>query len=111
MKDLSLTEALESVNFEPSGDRVLVRPPRQMDRIGKIFVPDTVKKELPSYGVIVDVGPGMKDENGTLHPVQYHAGQVVWFGRHAGYAISVEDEEFLILREIDIFGTSKVIED
>lgn len=107
----NLESILESVNFEPSWDRVLVRPPRQLDKIGKIFVPDTVKKELPSYGVVVSVGPGLPDESGQVRPVQYQPGQVVWFGRHAGYAISVDDEEFLILREIDIFGTSKVIED
>lgn len=106
-----LQAILESVNFRPKGDRILVRPPRQMDKIGKIIIPTTAKQELPTYGVIVSIGPGLKDRDGVLEPVDLKVDEVVWFGKHAGYKIQVEDEEFLILRELDVFGTSVIIND
>ena len=66
---------------------------------------------MPTYGIVVKVGPGVVNREGVLEPVDLSPGEVVWFGKHAGYKVMVEDEEFLILRELDVFGTSEVIQD
>jgi len=100
-------KALSDINFEPTSDRLLIRPPSEEERHGLIWIPSTAKRELPETGVVVKTGPGILDEDRVLHPVAIEPGTVVFFGRHAGYAINVGDEQFMIIRELDVFGTSK----
>ena len=88
-----------SVNIKPLADRVLVKADAAEETTKSgLFIPDTAK-EKPMRGVIVAAGAGKKDE-----PMTVKVGDKVLYGKYAGTELSVEGEEFLIMRESDIFA-------
>jgi chaperonin GroES len=66
-------------------------------------IPDTVK-EKPQEGEVVAVGPGGRDENGKLVPMDLKAGDRVLFGKWSGTEVKLDGEELLIMKESDIMG-------
>ena len=70
---------------------------------GGIIIPDTAK-EKPSQGEIVAVGPGGRDENGKLIPIDLKTGDTVLFGKWSGTEVKIEGDEFVILREDDVLA-------
>jgi chaperonin GroES len=70
---------------------------------GGIIIPDTAK-EKPQQGKVVSVGEGKLLENGTRIKPGVKPGEVVLFGKYSGTEIKLDGEEYLILREDDIFG-------
>jgi chaperonin GroES len=87
----------------PLGDRVIVKPKEAEETTkGGIILPDTVK-EKPIEGSIVAVGPG-KYEDGKMVEMTVKVGDTVLYGKYGGTEITVEDDEYLIMRESDIFG-------
>lgn len=88
-----------SLNIKPLADRVLVEPaPAEEKTASGIIIPDTAK-EKPQKGKVVAVGPGKKDE-----PVTVSVGDTVLYGKYAGTEISVDGQDYLIMRESDIFA-------
>src|SRR5690349_24548970 len=70
---------------------------------GGIIIPDTVK-EKPSQGEVVAVGPGGRDEDGKLIPIELEAGDRVLFGKWSGTEVKIDDDEYLIMKESDVMG-------
>ena len=92
------------MNFRPLHDRVLVRRVEAEEKTaGGIIIPDTAK-EKPQEGEIVAVGPGGRDENGKLIPIDVKAGNRVLFGKWSGTEVKIDGEELLIMKESDIMG-------
>ncbi|MDW8427093.1 MAG: co-chaperone GroES [Chitinophagales bacterium] len=88
------------MNFKPNEDRVLVQPePAEEKTAAGIIIPDTAK-EKPQRGRVVAVGDGSKDK-----PVTVKVGDRVLYGKYAGTEITIDGEEYLIMRNSDIFGT------
>ncbi len=89
----------EKVNVKPLADRVLVQaaPAEEKTAFG-IIIPDTAK-EKPQRGTVVAVGPGKKDE-----PITVKVGDTILYGKYAGTEITVDGQEYLIMRESDIFA-------
>jgi chaperonin GroES len=91
-------------NFRPLHDRVVVKRVDAEEKTkGGIIIPDTAK-EKPSQGEVVAVGPGGRDENGKLIPIDVKAGDRVLFGKWSGTEVVLEGEELLIMKESDIMG-------
>jgi len=91
--------AKKKVNITPLQDRVLVMPAAASEKsAGGIIIPDTAK-EKPQKGTIVAVGKGKVDE-----PMTVKVGDSVLYGKYAGTELSVENSEYLIMRESDIFA-------
>ena len=85
--------------IKPLGDRVVVLPSaREETTKGGIVLPDTAK-EKPQRGTVVAAGPGKKDE-----PMTVKAGDTVLYGKYAGTEISLEGNDYLIMRETDILA-------
>lgn len=85
------------VNITPLHDRVIVKAAAAEEKTaGGIIIPDTAK-EKPQRGTVVAAGPGKKDE-----PMTVKAGDTVLYGKYAGTEISLEGEDYLIMRESDI---------
>ena len=85
------------VNIKPLADRVIIEPAAAEEKTsGGIIIPDTAK-EKPQKGIIVAVGPGKKDE-----PLTVKEGDHVLYGKYAGTEITVEGQDYLIMRESDI---------
>jgi chaperonin GroES len=90
--------------FRPLHDRVVVRRTDGEDKTkGGIIIPDTAK-EKPSEGVIVAVGPGARDESGTLVPPDVKAGDRILFGKWSGTEVKLDGDDLLIMKEADIMG-------
>jgi chaperonin GroES len=70
---------------------------------GGIIIPDTAK-EKPQEGEVIAVGPGGRDENGKLIPMDVKAGDRVLFGKWSGTEVKLDGEELLIMKESDIMG-------
>ncbi len=88
-----------SVNIKPLADRVLVEAaPAEEKTASGIIIPDTAK-EKPQKGTVVAVGPGKTDE-----PLTVKVGDNVLYGKYSGTEISVEGQEYLIMRESDIYA-------
>lgn len=87
------------VNITPLHDRVIVKAAAAEEKTaGGIIIPDTAK-EKPQRGTVVAAGPGKKDE-----PMTVKAGDTVLYGKYAGTEISLEGEDYLIMRESDILA-------
>ena len=92
------------MRFQPLHDRVLIRRVAQEEKTaGGIIIPDTAK-EKPMQGEIVAVGPGGRDENGKLVPIDVKAGDRVLFGKWSGTEVKLDGEDLLIMKESDIMG-------
>ena len=91
--------AKKSLNITPLHDRVIVKPAEaETKSAGGIIIPDTAK-EKPQKGIVLAAGPGKKDE-----PVTVKAGDSVLYGKYAGTEITVEGQDYLIMRESDILA-------
>jgi chaperonin GroES len=92
------------MRFRPLHDRVVVRRVTSEEKTaGGIIIPDTAK-EKPQEGEVLAVGPGGRDENGKLIPIDVKAGNRVLFGKWSGTEVKLDGEELLIMKESDILG-------
>lgn len=88
---------MAKVSIKPLADRVLVEPAAAEEKTsGGIIIPDTAK-EKPQKGSVVAVGPGKKDE-----PMTVSVGDTVLYGKYAGTEITIDGNNYLIMRESDI---------
>jgi chaperonin GroES len=93
-----------AMTFRPLHDRVLLRRIEQEERTaGGVIIPDTAK-EKPMEGEVVAVGPGARDDKGTLLPLDVKTGDRVLFGKWSGTEVKIDGEELLIMKESDIMG-------
>ena len=92
------------MKFRPLHDRVVVKRIDAEDKSsGGIIIPDTAK-EKPSQGEITAVGPGGRDENGKIIPIDVKVGERVLFGKWSGNEVKIDGVELLIMKESDIMG-------
>jgi len=93
--------------IKPLGDRVIVKPKEAEETTkGGIILPDTAK-EKPVEGTIVAVGAGKVTEEGKTVAMSLKVGDVVLYGKYSGTEIKIEGDEYLIMRESDIYGIVK----
>ncbi|RKZ30359.1 co-chaperone GroES [bacterium] len=92
------------MNIKPLADRVLVRPKQENEEsAGGIIIPDTAK-EKPQEGEIIAVGEGRISDNGEVIKPKVKKGDRILFSKYAANEITVEDTEYLIMRESDILA-------
>ncbi|MFZ0452932.1 MAG: co-chaperone GroES [Ignavibacteriaceae bacterium] len=92
------------MNLKPLADRVIVKPMEAEEKTkGGIILPDTAK-EKPIEGTIIAVGPGKVTEDGKQVKMEVKEGDKVLYGKYSGTEVTVEGEEYLIMRESDIFA-------
>jgi len=92
------------MKFRPLHDRVVVKRLESDQKTkGGIIIPDTAK-EKPQEGEVIAVGPGARDENGKVQPLDVKAGDRILFGKWSGTEVKIDGDEFLIMKESDIMG-------
>jgi chaperonin GroES len=90
--------------FRPLGDRVLIKRVEEEEKTkGGIIIPDTAK-EKPQEGEVISVGPGARDENGKLQPLDVKKGDRILFGKWSGTEVKIDGEDLLIMKESDVLG-------
>jgi chaperonin GroES len=92
------------MRFRPLHDRVVIEPmDREEKTSGGIIVPDTAQ-EKPMRGKVLVTGPGARDEDGALLPMEVKKGDNVLYGKYSGTEVKIDDNEVVIMREGDIMG-------
>ena len=92
------------MKFKPLHDRVLIEVLDSTEKTaGGIIIPDTAQ-EKPSEGKIVAVGPGTRDKDGNLVPLELKVGDTILFGKWSGTEARIDGEELLIMQESDVMG-------
>ena len=93
-----------ATKIKPLADRVVVVPLEEADQMrGGLYIPDTAK-EKPQSGEVVAVGAGKLSDEGVRIEPDVEVGQTVLYGKYSGTEVTVEGEDFLILRESDILA-------
>jgi chaperonin GroES len=92
------------MKFRPLHDRIVLRRVDAEEKTaGGIIIPDTAK-EKPQQGEVIAVGPGARDEDGKITPLELKQGDRVLFGKWSGTEVKIDGEELLIMKESDVMG-------
>lgn len=92
------------MKVRPLHDRVLIqRIDEGEQQVGGIIIPDTAK-EKPQRGTVVAAGQGKLREDGGLTPLDVKAGDTILFGKYSGQDITIDGEEYLIMKEDEVLG-------
>ncbi|MBU1298726.1 MAG: co-chaperone GroES [Bacteroidetes bacterium] len=92
------------MKLKPLADRVVVKPEVADEKTkGGIILPDTAK-EKPVIGTVVAVGPGKRTDDGKIQPMDVKVGDKVLYGKYSGTEVTIDGEEYLIMRETDLFA-------
>jgi chaperonin GroES len=92
------------MKFRPLHDRVMVRRVEPETKTkGGIIIPDSAT-EKPMEGEVVAVGSGVRDESGKIIPLDVKAGDRILFSKWSGTEITMDGEEYLVMKESDIMG-------
>ena len=95
---------MAKLKIHPLADRVVVQPAEAEEKTkGGIILPDTAK-EKPVEGTIVAAGPGKVADNGEVVKMTVKVGDKVLYGKYSGTEVAIDGEEYLIMRESDIFA-------
>ncbi len=97
------TKNAVATKMTPLADRVVVKALEETETMrGGLYIPDTAK-EKPQQGEIVAVGPG-RIEDGKRVPMEVKVGDKVLYGKYSGTEVTVDSEQYLILRESDVLA-------
>ncbi len=89
---------------KPLADRVMVKPIEMAEvKKGGIIIPDTAK-EKPQEAEVIEVGTGRLSEDGKKIPMDVKKGDRILFGKYSGTEVTVDGNEYLIMRESDILA-------
>jgi chaperonin GroES len=92
------------MTFRPLHDRVLVKRIESEEKTKSgIIIPDTAK-EKPMEGEVISVGSGIRQENGSITPLDVKAGDRVLFGKWSGTEIKLNNTDYIVMKESDIMG-------
>jgi chaperonin GroES len=92
------------LKVKPLADRVVVKPLEDSEQMrGGLYIPDTAK-EKPQQGEVVAVGPGKLSEEGKRIDPDLKVGDRVLYGKYSGTEVTLEEGQYLILRESDVLA-------
>lgn len=96
------------ISIQPLNDRLIVqRLKEEKDKkIGSLYIPE-MSKEKPQMGTVIAVGTGKITDQGIHIPSQLKVGDTVLFGKYSGNDLTYNEQEYLIMREDEIFGIVK----
>ena len=98
------TKRKSKISIQPIGDRIVVeRESSEETTAGGILLPDSAK-DKPSRGVVVSVGTGRLLDDGSRSELQLKVGDRVIFSSYAPEELTVNDQEYLLMREDDVLA-------
>ncbi len=91
--------------IKPLADRIVVKPAEAEQKTSSgLIIPDNAK-EKPMQGKVVAVGPGRKNDKGEVVAMEVKVGDVVLYGKYSGTEVTVDGENYLIVKESDVIAT------
>jgi len=101
-------QTAKKMALKPLGNRVLAQRLEPEEKMkGGIILPDPAKKKQETAKVMA-VGPGKRLDDGKVLPVPVKVGDTILMDKYAAQEVTIEDEEYLILKADDIIA---IIED
>ena len=98
------TASNTKLNISPMADRVVIEPLKETEEMrGGLYIPDTAK-EKPQQGTVVAVGPGRMNDDGDRIPMEVSTGDRVLYGKYAGTEVSLDGDDYLIVKESDVLA-------
>ena len=96
---------MANINLRPLADRLIVEPAEREEKTASgIILPETAK-EKPQEGIVLAVGPGRKDDDGKLIPMELKEGDRVLYAKYAGTEVKLpDDRKVLVLKESDVLA-------
>ena len=92
------------LKVQPLADRVVVKALEEAEQMrGGLYIPDTAK-EKPQQGEIVAVGQGKVTDDGKRIDMELKVGDKVLYGKYSGTEVTLDDNQYLILREADVLA-------
>jgi chaperonin GroES len=92
------------MNVKPLEDRVILKPMEaEQKTAGGIIIPDNAK-EKPQKGEVIATGPGKTNEKGAKIEMTLKKGDKVLYGKYSGTEISIDGQDYLIVRESDVLA-------
>jgi chaperonin GroES len=99
-----MTQTTCKTKLRPLGNRVLVQRLKAEEAVkGGIILPDTAKKAQEQAAVMA-IGTGKKDKEGKMIPFPVKVGDRILLEKYSGQEVTVEGEEYIILRADDIIA-------
>lgn len=92
------------MGFRPIHDKILVKQKDEEDVTAGGIVLAGNAKEKPCQGEVIAVGEGVLLDNGEYRRPSVAVGSTVVFGTSAGHKVEVEDEEYLVMHESEIYA-------
>ncbi|MCL4789017.1 MAG: co-chaperone GroES [Verrucomicrobia bacterium] len=93
-----------ALKIKPLGDHVLVEPAEEKEvKKGGIVIPDTAK-EKPTEGIVRAVGPGKRDDDGKVIPIEVKEGDRVLMTKYGGTEVKLDGKEYKLLQSDDILA-------
>jgi chaperonin GroES len=90
---------MTKLSIKPLSDRVIIEALEAETKTASgLYIPDSAK-EKPQQGTVVAVGKGTKEESMTVK-----VGDTVLYGKYAGTELKLDGNDYLIMRESDIFA-------
>ena len=97
------------MNVRPLHDRIVVlRLEDGEQNVGGIIIPDTAK-EKPQRGTVIAVGSGAVRDGGARMPLDVKTGDVIVFGKYTSQEITLDGEDYLIMREDEVLGVIETV--
>lgn len=97
-------QTVKKTTLKPLGNRVLVQRLEQEEKMkGGIILPDSAKKKQEAAKVIA-VGSGKRLDDGKILPVPVNVGDVILMDKYSGQEVTVDDEDFVILKADDVIA-------
>lgn len=92
------------MNVKPLEDRILLKPMEaETKTAGGIIIPDAAK-EKPQKGQVIATGPGKISDNGQVIKMSLKSGDMILYGKYSGTEISMDGQDYLIIRESDVLA-------
>ncbi len=92
------------MDLQPLGDRLIVEVLEEEETTTSgIVLPDTAK-EKPQRGKVLAVGPGSRNDEGQIIPMEIAEGDEIIFSKYGGTEVKLGTDDVLILRESDVLA-------
>ena len=92
------------MNIKPLSDRVVVKLVEAEEKTKTGIFLTASAQEKPQVAEVVAVGPGARDDNGKLIPMEVKVGDKVITGKYSGTEVKVDGNEYTIVKQSDILA-------
>ncbi len=95
---------MSKISIKPLADRIVVEALEASEEMrGNLYIPDTAK-EKPMQGTVIATGPGRRSDDGDIIPTELSVGDRVLYGKYSGTEVTVDGNEYLIIKEGDVLA-------